>query len=537
MSEYQSQSSDSVSERTSSETKSSERSSTEEAIENDLGHGDASLKKIQSFADKSNRSLSLDQLQLKADHYVANHSNKIIDLQTIANKNGNNQLNIVQRNEIWETPKDEDEGESAFNLHEFFDLFFDGDIDASILSDDKEPVQEITEDEVPVDLSFLDDIDEENQNEQVGDEQSLDREDEVIFDSLEEVLESLVADGIEQPLLNDSTDPLVDPTNEGTNVQNIDEETVEKKNKQDYNVEGVYQDMVANGAEQPNLPTVINQTDQLINGGVNSDSLNIAAGSRDQTEFNQFFDVRGETPQSGEQESMAPEGIDSASLGIASAIVSGGMAARNFYQSQNTENTSVQKSYYKEKGKDNLKDIAMQAGYVFIPQVAATIAAARSLNDTKDAVKHVLKLKKAKKDMEAAFEKNPNPELLDEYNKFINLADWLINKKERRVIKRGIDTTAASATAAASFGEVSGVSAGVAVFSGGSVAGWRTVRGVWKKFVRPGKRKTMARNLIEMYKNTNKEDAKKIMEVFGISEDQISDPEVGLSIVMEAFKS
>ena len=117
------------------------------------------------------------------------------------------------------------------------------------------------------------------------------------------------------------------------------------------------------------------------------------------------------------------------------------------------------------------------------------------------------------------------------------MTDWLINKKERRVIKRGIDTTAASATAAASFGEVSGVSAGVAVFSGGSVAGWRTVRGVWKKLVRPGKRKTMARNLIDMYKNTNKEDAKKIMEVFGISEDQITDPEVGLSIVMEAFKS
>tara|TARA_B100001057_G_scaffold459797_1_gene510260 strand:+ start:1443 stop:2063 length:621 start_codon:yes stop_codon:yes gene_type:complete len=206
----------------------------------------------------------------------------------------------------------------------------------------------------------------------------------------------------------------VDTPDEGPNVQNIDKDSIEKKNKQDYNVEGVYQDIVANGAEQPNLPTVINQTDKLLNSGVNSDSLNIAAGSRDQSEYNQFFDIRGETTQSGYQESLTPEGIDTASLGIASAIVSGGMAARNFYQSQNTENTSVQKSYYKEKGKDNLKDIAMQASYVFIPQVAATIAAARSLNDTKDAVKHVLKLNKVKKDMEAAFEKNPNPELLDD---------------------------------------------------------------------------------------------------------------------------
>ena len=187
MSEYQNKSSDSVSERTSSETKSSERSSTGEAILNDLGPGNVLLKKIQSLADKSNRSLSLAQLQSKADHYVANYPNKISDLETIANKNGNDQLNIVQRNEIWETPKDEDEGESAFNLHEFFDLFFDGDIDASILSEDKEPVPEITQEEVPVDLSFIDDIDEEAQNEQIVDEQSLDREDEVIFDSLEVV--------------------------------------------------------------------------------------------------------------------------------------------------------------------------------------------------------------------------------------------------------------------------------------------------------------------------------------------------------------
>lgn len=538
MSEYQNKSSDLIYQRTPSETESITRTSNEEAYANDLRSTDVSLKKIQSLADTSNRSLRITQLQAKADKYVSNYSNEINQIKTIANENINNQLNIVQRNEIWEAPKNEDSGESAVDLHGFFDLFFDGDIDTSILSDERDPMPEITEAEVPVDLSFLDEVDEEDQIFQGADEPSLDREDEVIFDSLEEVLESLVADGIEQPATNDSTDPVVDPLIEGSNIQNTEKKTSEKKNRSDYNLEGVYQDMVANGAEQPNLPTVINQTDKLLNNGINSDSLNMAGGTRDQSEYNQFFDVRGETPKSGNQESLAPDGItDTASLGIASAIVSGGMAARNFYQSQNDENTSVQKSYYKEKGKDNLKDIAMQAGYVFVPQVAATIAAARSLNDTKDAVKHVLKLKKIKKDIKAAFEKNPNPELLDDYNEFINLADWLINKKERRVIKRGIDTTAASASAAASFGEVSGVSAGVAVFSGGSVAGWRTVRAVWKKFVRPGKRKTMARNLIEMYKNTNKQDAKKIMEVFGISEDQISDPEVGLSIVMEAFKS
>ena len=530
MSEYQNQSSDSVSDKSYLETKSNKRSFTEETIVNRQGPNDSSLVKTQSLADNSNRILSLIQLQSKANQYINKYSNKISELEYNENKNTNYHLNVVQRNEIWEAPKDEEMGEKAFDIHEFFDLYFDGDVDPSILNEDKDPVPEITEDEVPVDLSFLDDIEGENQNQQETDEQGFDREDEAIFDSLEEVLESLVADGIEQPLINDSTDPVVDTPNE-------DPGNIERKNNRDYNLGGVYQDMVANGAEQPNLPTVINQTDKLLNSGVNSDSLNIAAGSRDQSNYNQFFDYRGETPESGKQESVAPEGIDAATLGIASAIVSGGMAAHNFYQSQNKENTSVQKSYYKEKGKDNVKDIAMQAGYVFIPQVAATIAAARSLNDTIDAVKHVSELKKVKKNMESAFEKNPNPDLLDDYNEFINLVDWLINKKERRVIKRGIDTTAASATASASFGEVSGVSAGIAVFSGGSVAGWRTVRGVWKKFVRPGKRKTMARNLIEMYKNTNKEDAKKIMEVFGISEEQISDPEVGLSIVMEAFKS
>lgn len=376
---------------------------------------------------------------------------------------------------------------SVQDIDGFFSMFFTTDIDISILSEDGDlhggPAPEVMEDDVPVDLSFIDEFEEEEVTPITAEETG-------ILDSLE--------------------------------------------NK--------FQSFVANGAEQPNLVGALDYTDAL-KDGVSSSSLNTAAGSRDQAEYSQGFDYRGETPTGGEdvgnQESISPDFkdvTDASTLGVASAAVSTAFFAKNLYEANKSGNSQVQKDFSKDKAKENAKDIGMQASYVFIPQVAAAIAAVRAGWETVEARTQVAKLKELKVELLAGTEDgNLNTSNADFKEIFI-LIDWLINKKERKSYKKGADTTAAVAATAASSGEVSGVSAGVAVGAGGSVAVWRTCRSIWKKFVHPGKRQEMAQNLILLYKK-NKKDAKLIMDVFGITEAQITDKKAALEIVMDAFKS